>query len=74
MQNFSQTQASNLASLAGFIMILLNHYKINITTEEIQAFLGAGLIIVGLVWNWYHRYSKGGLTVTGVRTSVNLPE
>jgi len=63
----SQTQTSNIVSLAGFIMILLNHYKINITAEEIQAFLGAGLILGGLIWNWYHRYSRGDLTLLGAR-------
>ena len=64
---YSQTQASNLVSLAGFIVIILNHYKLNITTEEIQAFLGAILIAGGLIWNWVHRYKSGDLTVGGFR-------
>jgi hypothetical protein len=67
MQNYSTTQTSNIVALSGFIVILLNHFKINITHEELQAALGAGLILGGLVWSWVDRYKKGDLTITGAR-------
>ena len=67
MQNYSTTQTSNIVALSGFLVILLNYFNINITTEELQAALGAGLILGGLIWNWINRYKKGDLTITGVR-------
>ena len=67
MANFSQTQASNIASLVGFFVIILNYFKINITSEELQSFIGAGLVLGGLVWNWINRYKKGDLTLGGFR-------
>ena len=67
MTNYSTTQTANIVALAGFLVIVLNHFKINITTEEIQAFLGAGLILGGLIWSWVSRYRKGNLTLVGKR-------
>ena len=67
MTNYSTTQTSNLIALAGFLMIVANHFKLNITTEEIQAVLGAGLILGGVIWNWINRYKQGDLTLTGKR-------
>lgn len=65
--NYSQTQLSNLTSLAGVIVLILNHFKINIGTDDITAFLGAAVTLGGLVWGWFHRYQKGDLTVAGFR-------
>lgn len=67
MQNYSSTQASNLVSIVGFLAIILNHFKINITSEELQAAIGAGMILGGIVWNWINRYRSGDLTLLGIR-------
>ena len=65
--DYSQTQASNLATFVGFIVLILNHFKINIGSDEVTLFLGAVVTLVGLVWGWFHRYQKGDLTVAGFR-------
>lgn len=71
--NYSQTQASNLVTLVGLIGFLLTYFHINITTEEVQAFLTALIALGGIVWNWYHRYQKGDLKLSGVRLSNSEP-
>lgn len=67
MQNFSQTQLSNITAMAGLIMVIANHFKFNVTIGEVQMFLGGVLAIGGIVWNWIHRYNKGDLTPFGGR-------
>lgn len=64
---YSQTQASNLASIVGLLGITLTYFKINITAEEIQTFVSAIFLLGGLVWSWYHRWQKGDLTLAGFR-------
>lgn len=65
--SFSTTQATNLTALVGVIVMILNHFNINIGSEELMAVIGAGMTIFGIVMNWYHRFSKGDLTLGGFR-------
>lgn len=67
MNSFSTTQTTNLVALAGVIVMVLNHFNINIGSDEVSTLLGALFTIGGIVANWYHRYSKGDLTVVGSR-------
>lgn len=67
METYSTTQASNIVVLAGAISILLTRTGYAITSEEIQTLFGAILIIVGLLYNWFHRFSKGDITIAGFR-------
>ena len=66
-ENFSTTQATNIASLAGVIVLILGYFKIDIGAGEIQAIFGAALTLYGIGANWYHRYKKGDLTLGGFR-------
>lgn len=67
MDNYSTTQATNLAAIAGVIVLLLNHFKINIASDEVTMLLGAVLAIGSIANNWYHRFQKGDLTLGGFR-------
>lgn len=67
MKNFSTTQTTNVASIVGVIVLICNHFNINIGSDELTALIGGGLAVVGVIVNWYHRYQKGDLTITGVR-------
>lgn len=67
MNNFSTTQTSNIASFIGVVMLVLNHYKINIGSEELTQLIGACFAVFGVAMNWYHRYQKGDLTFGGFR-------
>lgn len=64
---YSTTQATNLASIVGVIVLVLNHFNIDIGTEELSTLAGAGLAIFGVISNWIHRYKKGDITVGGFR-------
>jgi len=61
----SITQLSNYSAFIGVIMIVLEHYHINIAQEELQTILGAILSVIGILTNWYNRYSKGDLSLGG---------
>lgn len=65
--NYSTTQSTNLVAIVGVIVMVLNHYNINIASEEVSAVIGAGITIVGILANWYHRFSKGDVTALGKR-------
>ena len=64
---YSVTQATNIASIAGVITLILAHFKVNIGTEELSTVIGGGLAIYGVVSNWYHRYKKGDITLGGFK-------
>ncbi len=65
--DYSQTQASNIATIVGLLVFVLRYFKIEIASDEISALISALFIAGGIAWNWYHRYSKGDLTVGGFR-------
>lgn len=64
---YSTTQATNITAIAGVTVLVLNHFHVNIGTDDISAIIGAGLTIIGIIMNWVHRYQKGDLTVGGFR-------
>lgn len=70
--NYSTTQAANLSAILGVVMILLNYFKINIAQEELQALIGGVLAVGGILLNWYHRWSKGDLKLSGFRKDETL--
>lgn len=65
--NFSTTQASNIAAIAGFVVLILNHFNINIGSDEVSMFIGGVFAVAGVIVNWVNRYKKGDLTVAGFR-------
>lgn len=67
IMEFSTTQTTNYASIVGVIVLILNYLNVNIQSEEIMTIIGAVLAIGGIVSNWYHRYTKGDLTISGFR-------
>lgn len=67
MNNFSTTQASNVATLVGFIGLILNHFGVNIANDELMLLVSSAMTFGGIVLNWIHRYKKGDLTLGGFR-------
>lgn len=63
----STTQKTNYLSLAGALVVILGYFKIQIDINELAMLLGALATVVGVLLNFYHRYQKGDLTVTGIR-------
>lgn len=67
MQNLSVTQTTNLTALVGVVVMILNHYKINVGSDELMNFAGAVLTVISLITNFVNRYQKGDLTLAGMR-------
>lgn len=64
---YSTTQATNVTALAGTIVMILHILKIDIVQADLEAVIGAGLTLFGIIANYYHRYKKGDLTLGGFR-------
>lgn len=64
---FSLTQGGNLTAIAGFVAMILHHYRINIAETEIVALLGGAVTAIGIIVSWVGRYRKGDLTMGGFR-------
>lgn len=64
---YSTTQTTNIASIVGIVALLLNHFNVNIGSDELTLVIGSALAIGGVISNWYHRYQQGDLTFTGKR-------
>lgn len=61
----SETQKTNYTAIIGVIVLILNHFNVNIGSDEIMALIGGVLAVYGIVANWYHRYQKGDITFAG---------
>ena len=64
----STTQKTNLLSLAGAIAVILGYFDIKIEVNDLAMVMGAVATILGIVLNYWHRYSKGDITFLGIRT------
>lgn len=67
MKDFSTTQTTNLASIVGVLILILNHLHVNIGTDELTALIGGIVAVGGVLANWYHRYQQGDITMAGFR-------
>lgn len=67
MENYSVTQTANIAAIVGVIVMVLNHFNINIGSEEVSGFIGAVITIFSIITSFINRYKKGDLTVGGKR-------
>ena len=64
---YSLTQGSNLTTLVGFAVLVLNHFGVKIVAEEITSLVGAVVVVVGIIGSWYGRYRVGDLKISGAR-------
>ena len=67
MDNFSTTQANNIAMFCGIVAMILAKFKINIGSEDLQMTVGLVVALVANVMQYVHRYQKGDLTLGGWR-------
>lgn len=66
-QNYSQTFASQILALAGFVVLGAKSFGYDWAQEEVIFVLGLLANIGGIVWALVHRHSKGDVTVVGVK-------
>lgn len=65
----STTQKTNYLSLAGALVVILGYFNVKIDINDLAMLLGSIATVVGILLNFYHRYKKGDITITGVRTT-----
>lgn len=66
----SNTQLTNYLSLAGALVVILGYFDIKIDVNDLAMLIGASVTVLGTLLNMYHRYSKGGVTVLGIKTEI----
>ena len=64
--NYSQTYSASIVTIAGFIAVLLSKY--GVSQSDVELILGTVVSSFGIIWQLYHRYSKGGVSTLGIRT------
>lgn len=69
MEKISQTQLSNVASLAGLIVIIASYFGYGVSQDGVAFLLAAGWSVLSTAYNWYNRYSKGDISLGGFRKS-----
>jgi len=67
MNNFSQTQLANILTFAGFIVYIANQVGFVLEQNVVAYFIGVALSLGGLAYNYYQRFKKGDLKLSGVR-------
>lgn len=65
MTNYSQTYAATITTIVGFIGLYLN--KFGVSNSDLEMVASTVVSLVGVIWQLYHRYSKGGITPLGMR-------
>jgi hypothetical protein len=66
-KDISVTQASNIGAFIGVLMLVLEHFKVNITQDEVQVVLGAIITLSSLIVSFVNRYKKGDIKLSGVK-------
>ena len=64
---YSLAQGGNLVVIAGFLVMIARHYRLDIAENEVVAVLGGLVTVVGVVMSWIGRYRAGGITLGGFR-------
>lgn len=67
MENFSQTQLSNIAMLGGLIVIIANQFGIVFNKDEVIFVIAAVWTLGATAYNYYQRFKKGDVTLGGRR-------
>ena len=67
MENYSVTQANNIAMFCGIASIILAKMHVNIVSEDLQMTVGLIIALVSNILQYWHRYQKGDLKLGGFR-------
>lgn len=63
----SQTQLSNLMTVAGIVVLLASQFGLVIDANSVAFVLAAVWSLGWSAYNYYQRYQKGDLTLGGAR-------
>ena len=65
--NYSVTQTTNYAALAGLFVIILSHFNIIVSADSILVVIAGFVALGGIVRSFINRYQKGDITLLGKR-------
>lgn len=68
--NYSQTYAAAIATMVGFLAMILAMFGVELADAQIQFVAGTFLNFFGIVWQVAQRYRKGDVTTGGFRKNV----
>lgn len=66
MQNYSTTQATNLATIAAAIALIFSHPDLS-NVANVETLLAAAVIVIASGISYWSRFKKGDLTLGGFR-------
>ena len=67
MANISQTQLSNISTVAGLLVIMLAKFGVFASADEIAFILAAVWSTGWTIYNYIQRFQKGDITLGGIR-------
>ena len=67
LMQLSQTQLANIMSLAGLLVIIANQFNFVIDQNQIAFGISAIWTLGWTAYNYWQRFKKGDLTLSGVR-------
>lgn len=67
MSNISQTQLANFATFAGLIVIVSQQMGWVLSTDQVTFILASCWSLGWTAYNYYQRWEKGDLKLSGVR-------
>jgi hypothetical protein len=65
--NLSQTQLSNMMSVAGLIVLVANQFGFVLEQNKVAFVMAAIWSLAWTAYNYYQRFKKGDVTLGGVR-------
>jgi hypothetical protein len=63
--NYSVTQTSNYAALAGMVVVVLKYFGIDFPAESIVVIIAGLMTFAGLITSIINRYQKGDIDLAG---------
>lgn len=65
--NLSQTQLSNIASIAGLIVLISSQFNFVLDQSQVTFIIAAIWSLSWTAYNYYNRFQKGDIKVLGGR-------
>jgi hypothetical protein len=66
-QNYSQTYAAAITTYVPLLVLILRAFGLDLVESDVVLVVSSLVSTVGFVWQIVQRFSKGDVTVSGVR-------
>ena len=65
--NYSTVQTANFVTLVPIIVLVLAHFKVIATPDDVTTIVTSLIALVGVIVSMWRRYLQGDITITGKR-------